>query len=104
MNPRTVFERLFGEGESNDPATRAGSWAERRSILDYVTGSIDRLQTRLGPGDRNKLSEYLDSIRDLERRIQKTEQQNAARAVPLPVMEHHSAVPDTIEEPCKLIC
>jgi hypothetical protein len=103
MNPRVVFERLFGEGESNDPAARAAALNERRSILDYVSGSIDRLQTRLGPGDRNKLSEYLDSIRDLERRIQKTEQQNAARKSPMPVMERPSSIPDTFEEHCKLM-
>ena len=50
---------------------------EQRSILDYVAGSIDRLETKLGSGDRNKLSEYLEAIRDIERRIQKAEQQNA---------------------------
>src|SRR6185436_12105469 len=103
MNPRTVFERLFGEGESNDPAARTALLNERRSILDYVTGSIDRLQTRLGAADRNKLSEYLDSIRDLERRIQKTEQQNLGSRVPLPVMERPSSIPDTFEEHCKLM-
>lgn len=103
MNPRTVFERLFGEGESNDPAARKAALNERRSILDYVAGSIDRLQTKLGPGDRNKLSEYLDSIRDLERRIQKIEQQNAQNSAPLPVMARPSAIPDTFEDHCKLM-
>ena len=103
MNPRTVFERLFGEGESNDPAARKAALNERRSILDYVAGSIDRLQTKLGPGDRNKLSEYLDSIRDLERRIQKIEQQNAQNSAPLPVMARPSAIPDSFEDHCKLM-
>lgn len=103
MNPRTVFERLFGEGESNDPAARVAALNERRSILDYVAGSIDRLQTKLGPGDRHKLSEYLDAIRDLERRIQKIEQQNVQRSEPLPVMARPSAIPDTFEDHCKLM-
>ena len=103
MNPRTVFERLFGEGDSNDPAARAAAWNERRSILDYVAGSIDRLQTKLGPSDRAKLSEYLDAIRDLERRIQKIEQQNTQRSAPVPVMARPAAIPDTFEEHCKLM-
>lgn len=103
VNPRTVFERLFGDGESNDPAARTAALQERRSILDYVAGSIDRLQTRLGPGDRSKLSEYLDSIRDLERRIQKIEQQNAQRSEPLPVMARPNSIPDAVEDHLKLM-
>ena len=103
MNPRTVFERLFGEGDSNDAATRSEQFKERRSILDYVAGSVDRMQTTLGASDRNKLSEYLDSIRDIERRIQKAEQQNAAGMVALPHMERPSAIPETFEEHCKLM-
>jgi hypothetical protein len=101
-NPRLVFERLFGEGESSDPAARSALLRQRRSILDYVAGRIDRLQTQLGPGDRNKLSEYLESIRDIERRIQKAEEQNAA-AKPLPVMARPSSIPETVEEHCKLM-
>ena len=84
FNPRNVFERLFGEGDTNDPATTAARLKERGSILDYAAGSIDRLQTRLGPGDRGKLSEYLESIRDIERRIQKAEKENAAPACNCP--------------------
>jgi hypothetical protein len=102
-NPRLVFERLFGEGESSDPAARSGLLRQRRSILDYVAGRIDRLQTQLGPGDRGKLSEYLESIRDIERRIQKAEEQNAASKLPLPVMERPSSIPETVEEHLKLM-
>jgi hypothetical protein len=102
-NPRLVFERLFGEGDSSDAASRSALLRQRRSILDYVAGRIDRLQTQLGPGDRSKLSEYLDSIRDIERRIQKAEEQNAGSKLPLPVMERPSSIPETVEEHCKLM-
>jgi hypothetical protein len=102
-NPRVVFERLFGEGDTNDPAARAAMLDRRRSILDYVSGSIDRLETRLGPSDRNKLSEYLEAIRDIERRICKAEQQNAGDRVQVPLMERPSSIPDTFEEHCKLM-
>src|SRR5256714_573985 len=71
VNPRMVFERLFGDGDSTDSATRLAALKEQTSILDYVAGSIDRLETRLGKSDRGKLNEYLEAIRDIERRIQK---------------------------------
>jgi hypothetical protein len=103
FNPRNVFERLFGEGDTNDPATTAARLKERGSILDYAAGSIDRLQTRLGPGDRSKLSEYLESIRDIERRIQKAEKENAGTRLQLPVMARPTAVPEEYEEHCKLM-
>src|SRR5262249_52590340 len=74
---------------------------EQRSILDYVAGSIDRLETKLGSGDRNKLSEYLEAIRDVERRIQKAEEQNAK--FKLPVMERPPSAPEQFEEHAKLM-
>ena len=86
-----IFERLFGEGEKNDPAARLAGIKKQRSLLDYVAGGEDRLQTELGPRDRNKLSEYLDAIRDIERRLQKAEQQNAELA--LPALERPRAFP-----------
>ena len=83
VNPRVLFERLFGDGDSTDAAARLESLRERRSLLDFVKGSVDRLQTKLGQGDRRKLSEYLEAIRDIERRIQKAEEQNASMKMPL---------------------
>ena len=103
MNPRTVFERLFGEGESSDPAARTAVLRERRSILDYVSESVGRLETKVGTADRSKLSEYLDAIRDLERRIQRAEQQSADSSRSLPVMASPSSIPETFEEHCKLM-
>jgi hypothetical protein len=101
VHPRTVFERLFGEGDSNDPAARRARLAEQRSILDYVSGSIDRLQTKLGSTDRNKLSQYLEALRDVERRIQQAERQSATMRTP--VMDRPSSIPDSFEEHAKLM-
>jgi len=100
-NPRAIFERLFGDGESTDAAARLAMFERQRSILDYVSGSLARLNGNLGPGDRAKLDEYADAIRDIERRIQKAEQQNAA--MKLPVMERPSAVPEEFEDHVKMV-
>lgn len=75
-NPRVVFERLFGDGGTVEQ--RLAQVRRRRSLLDWVNEDMARLQRKLGPGDRTKVSEYLDSIREVERRIQRAEQQNAA--------------------------
>lgn len=99
-NPRVIFERLFGEEGSNDPAQRRAALDKQRSILDYAAGGIDRLQSELGARDRNKLSEYLDSIRDIERRIQKAERQSTEMRIDL---DRPSGVPDTFEEHSKLM-
>ena len=100
-NPRLVFERLFGDGDARTPEARKAELEKQRSILDYVAGSIDRLQTNLGSRDRSKLSDYLESIRDIERRIQKAELQSAE--IPLPALERPSAVPETFEDHAKLM-
>jgi hypothetical protein len=100
-NPRAIFERLFGEGDSTDAAARLALLNKQRSLLDYVTGSLNRLGSTLGPADRAKLSEYTDAIRDIERRIQKAEQQNAT--MKLPVMERPTAVPEEFEDHVKLV-
>jgi hypothetical protein len=94
-NPRVIFDRLFGDAGTVDPAVRRANMAKQRSILDYVSGSIDRLQTSLGAKDRNKLSEYLDSIRDLERRIAKAEQRSNQA---LPDIARPEGAPDQFED------
>ena len=100
-SPRILFERLFGASDSTDPAERQARLDEQRSLLDYVTGSIDRAQSKLGARDRVKLSNYLDSIRDVERRIEKAEQQNAEMR--LPEMERPSGIPADFEDHAKLM-
>jgi len=92
VNPRVVFERLFGDGDSTDQKSRLAQMQEQSSILDFVKGGVDRLETKLGSGDRRKLTEYLDAIRDIERRIQRAEQQSAS--MPLPAMDRPAAAPE----------
>jgi hypothetical protein len=74
-NPRLVFERLFGDIDTSlSPETRARRQLHRRSILDLVTARTSELMADLGPSDRRKIDEYLSSIREIEVRIQKSEQ------------------------------
>jgi len=101
ISPRAVFERLFGDGDSTDPAARLASLEEQRSILDYVAGDVDRLESGLGASDRGKLTEYLEAIRDIERRIQMAEEQNAA--VTIPVMERPTSIPEEFDEHARLM-
>jgi hypothetical protein len=74
---------------------------ERSSILDFVKGGVDRLETKLGSGDRAKLSEYLDAVRDIERRIQKAEEQNAT--MKMPVMERPLSAPEEFVDHARLM-
>ena len=74
-NPRAVFERLFGDSGSADPEARRARRAEKRSILDSVTEKLARLKAQIGPGDRIKIEEYSEAVRDVERRIQNAEAQ-----------------------------
>jgi hypothetical protein len=101
INPRAVFERMFGDGDSTDAASRIKRMQEDRSILDFVREDVSRLQSGLGARDKSKLNEYLDAIRDIERRIQKAEEQSAS--VKLPVMERPSSIPDEFEDHAKLM-
>jgi Protein of unknown function (DUF1552) len=101
VNPRAVFERLFGDGDSTDAASRLKRMQEDTSVLDYVRESVGRLQPGLGARDNRKLNEYLEGIRDIERRIQKAEQQSAAMSVP--VVERPSGIPEEFEDHAKLM-
>src|SRR5579862_5958371 len=69
-NPRLLFERLFGDSGSTDPQERLGQMRRQKSILDSVTQEVAHLQGALPQSDRTKLTEYLDAIRGVERRIQ----------------------------------
>lgn len=100
ISPRAVFERLFGDGESTDPAARRKRMRQDRSILDYVNADMARLEPELGARDRRKLDEYLDSIRDIERRIQKAEQQTTADT---PLMQRPVGIPPVFEEHARLM-
>ena len=75
-NPRAVFERMFGDSGSADPAVRAARLREKKSILDSVLEGLSDLNRRLGPADRSKVTEYTVAIRDVERRIELAESQS----------------------------
>jgi hypothetical protein len=79
-NPRVVFERLFGDGGS--AKDRLAALKEDGSLIDFVSEDIAHFQKKLGPGDRTKLGQYLDSVREIERRIQKAESQTAETVMP----------------------
>ena len=101
INPRTVFERLFGDGESTDPEVRRARLETQKSVLDYVSDSLSRLQRRLGSGDKRKIDEYFDSVRDIERRIARAEEQS--QTMELPQLDKPGAVPDDYLQYSKLM-
>jgi hypothetical protein len=98
-NPRVIFERLFGDGGS--PAERMAQIREDRSLLDYVNGGIRGLQKKLGAVDRNVMSDYLDSVREMERRIQIAERQNGESPMALP--DRPVGVPEAYDDHAKLM-
>ena len=99
-NPRAVFERLFGDDPNTDRATRLARLRKDRSVLDVLREDVARLQRDVGAADRVKLSDYLEAIRDVERRIQKAEEQSDRE---LPTLERPGGVPETFEEHAKLM-
>jgi hypothetical protein len=101
IEPRAVFERLFGDTTSTDRASRLARMQEDRSILDSLAEDVTRLQRGLGAGDRDKLGQYLDALRDIERRIQTAEQQSARSE--LPELTRPSGIPDSYAEHVKLM-
>lgn len=98
--PRVVFERLFGDNDSTEPAVRLRRIQRDRSILDSITAKAARLMTDLGPADQAKLTEYLEAIRDVERRVQLAEEQSERE---LPTLERPPGVPSTFTEHNKLM-
>jgi hypothetical protein len=97
-NPRIVFERLFGDGGS--PEQRLARARENRSILDSVMADLDRLQNSLGAGDRARVADYVDSVREVERRIQSVERRSASD---LPDLTQPAGIPDRFDEHVKLM-
>jgi len=99
-NPRVIFDQLFGDGGT--PEDRAARRRTDRSILDWITGEISRVQKELGPADRARLNDYLENVREIERRIQKSEERNTSgevRALP----DAPIGVPDSFDEHAKLM-
>ena len=100
VDPRMAFETLFGDGAT--PEERSARSKINGSILDRLIGRVGQLQKGLGPGDRTRLNDYLDDVREIERRIQKIEKYNSsgeARQLPAAPI----GVPDSFEEHVKLM-
>jgi hypothetical protein len=100
LDPRLAFENLFGEGGT--PEERAARQKVNRSILDWVARDVARLQRNLGPSDRRRLSQYLDDVREIERRIERIEKYNSSgetRQLPAAPL----GVPDSYEEHVRLM-
>lgn len=98
-DPRAVFERLFGTSGSTDPAARLARLERDRTIIDAVNGELKRLQQVLGAGDRIKVSEYVDSVRDVERRVQTAEAQSSRE---LPLVDEPAGIPEDYATHAKL--
>ena len=98
-NPSVVFDRLFGEG--GNPEERLDRMKRKRSLLDRVNNDLARLQGSLGPGDRQRIAEYLDAVREVERRIQMAEEQNSKSDLPVP--DRPIGIPAQYDEHLKLL-
>jgi Protein of unknown function (DUF1552) len=99
-NPRAVFERLFGDVDSTDRTEQLARMRQQRSILDGMAKSASRFLNAVDPSDRAKLNEYLDAIRDIERRIQIAEAQSDRE---MPKIDKPSGVPVDFDEYAKLM-
>jgi hypothetical protein len=100
VNPRDVFERLFGDGDVMDGPGRLAHLKRKASILDFVQEDAARLAHRLGANDRRKMEEYLEAIRDVERRIQKT---SAGGAVSPEGLTRPAGIPDSFDDHVRMM-
>jgi hypothetical protein len=98
-NPQVIFEKLFGDG-SNE-AERKARRQQSRSLLDSVMDQVASLKTELPAGDRGRLTSYLDDVREIERRIQKAEQQMEAAKLDVP--DTPTGAPDNFEDHIKML-
>lgn len=99
-NPRAVFEQLFGDSGSTDQRVRLARVQGKRSILDSLSARVAELERELGPRDRTRLGEYLEAVRDVERRIEKAEAQSATE---LPSLDQPAGVPATYADHARLM-
>jgi len=98
--PRAIFERLFGEAGTTDPEVRLALRQEDRSILDAVLQDVSRMRNKLGGNDRGKIDQYLEAVRDVERRMQLAEKQGGHE---LPQIEGPAGAPEVFSEYFKLM-
>lgn len=99
-DPRMVFERMFGDSGTSEPTARLERLRKDRSILDSVTEAVADLERGLGAGDRRRIDEYLASVRDVERRIQRAEEQSDRE---MPLVSQPNGIPPSFDEHAKLM-
>jgi hypothetical protein len=98
--PRQLFERIFGDSDSTEPAVRLARIRQDRSILDSVTEKANRLRSKVGASDQAKINEYLDAVRDVERRVATAEEQSDRE---LPHLTRPTSIPETFTDHAKLM-
>src|SRR4029077_4607443 len=99
-NPRVLFERMFGSSDSTDARVRAARLKQDRSLIDSVNDRVSQLQRKLGTADNRKMNDYLAALRDVERRIQKAEEQSANA---LPDVLQPAGIPDNFPAHVRLL-
>jgi hypothetical protein len=99
-NPRVLFERMFGSSDSTDARVRASRLRQDKSLLDSVNERVNQLQRKLGSADNRKVDDYLASLRDVERRIQKAEEQSSKE---LPDVAQPAGIPAKFEDHVRLL-
>ncbi len=99
-NPRVLFERMFGASDSTDARVRAARLNQDRSLLDSVNDRVNQLQRKLGTADNRKVNDYLTALRDVERRIQKAEEQSSKE---LPDVAQPAGIPDNFPAHVRLL-
>jgi len=99
-NPRVLFQRMFGSSGSTDSRVRAARLQQDRSLLDSVSDRVSELQRKLGTADNRKVDDYLASLRDVERRIQRAEEQSSKQ---LPDVSQPSGIPDNFDQHVRLL-
>ena len=99
-NPRVLFERMFGASDSTDANVRASRLRQDRSLLDSVNDRVNQLQRTLGSADNRKVSDYLASLRDVERRLQKAEAQSSRE---LPDVDQPAGIPANFQDHVRLL-
>ena len=99
-NPRSVFEKLFGDSGTTDPRLREARLQQHKSILDSVNEKIAKLRRELGPADQSRVNEYTEAIRDVELRIQRAEEQ---KDIELPTIDQPQGAPPAFEDHLELM-
>jgi hypothetical protein len=94
-NPRVIFEKLFGDTGTTNPAAREARLRQHKSILDSVNNKLTSLRNELGAQDKSRVDEYTEAVRDIERRIQRAEEQ---RDVELPNFDQPQGAPPVFED------